>query len=214
MTSEQVATALLAIGAVRFQPNNPITFKSGIKSPVYVDNRTIPYHPEHWQIVIRGFQQTITDEALEFDIVGGIATGGILHSAALGYAMKVPSIYVRKEAKDHGTASRVEGGDVANKQVLLVEDMITTGSSSLNSAQALLDEGAKIETIITIISFGFKETYDRFDDVGIKLLPLTTFPVVLAIARESKLFSQEKFNIINDWFDDPHGWAKRHEHNC
>ena len=212
MTSEKVASALLDIGAVRFQPDNPITFKSGIKSPVYVDNRTIPYHPNHWQTIIQGFQQVIADNALDFDIVGGIATGGIPHSAALSYAIQVPSIYVRKEAKEHGTTSRVEGGAVTAKKVLLVEDMITTGGSSLNGAQALLDEGANVKTIIAIISYGFKEAYAHFDDAGINLLTLTTFPVVLDVAKQAGSISSDELDIVQDWFDDPHGWAKRHEY--
>src|SRR5689334_11197583 len=118
---EAVARALLEIGAVGFSPNEPIRFKSGILSPVYVDNRKLPYYPQQWGIIIEGFKLQV--KSIHFDVIAGVAVGGVPHSAALGYALQMPSLFVRKEAKEHGKGQRVEGGEVSGKRVLLVEDL-------------------------------------------------------------------------------------------
>ena len=128
-TAAAVARALLEIDAVVFTPDAPITFKSGIKSPVYVDNRRVPFWPAQWRVVLDGFAQAA--RGLTFDVIAGIAVGGVPHSSALAYLLGAPSVFVRKEAKEHGTRSQIEGGDVSGKTVLLVEDLVTTGGSSL-----------------------------------------------------------------------------------
>lgn len=208
--SEAVARALIEIGAVGFSPQNPITFKSGIVSPVYVDNRRLPYHPAQWQVVIAGFKQIIETDAIEFDVIAGVAVGGVPHSSALGYAMQHPSVFVRKEAKGHGKGQRVEGGDIDGKTVLLVEDLVTTGGSSLSGVEALRAEGAVVDTLIAIVSYGFKEAKDNFEQASVTLKTLTNFETILQVALEMEKFGQAEHDIIADWFSDPHGWASRH----
>src|SRR3989344_7676130 len=110
-TEQKVAQELIKIGAVKFVPDNPITFKSGIKAPIYVDNREFPFYPSSWKVVIEGFQEIIQKDNIQFDTLAGVAVAGIPHSAALGFSLNKPSIFVRKEAKDHGTKSLVEGGN-------------------------------------------------------------------------------------------------------
>lgn len=207
---QEVARALLKIDAVGFKPTDPLTFKSGIKAPVYVDNRKFPFHPKEWKIVIEGFQDLIKKEKMNFDIIAGIATGGIPHSSVLGHALHKPSVYVRKESKGYGKNKRVEGGHVKNKKVLLIEDLVTTGSSSLSGVQALRDEGAIINDCLVIISYGFEEAKKNFKKEKVKLHCLTSFPVVLQEALELNRFMEEEMKIIEDWFSDPHGWAGRH----
>lgn len=208
--SQAVAKALIEIGAVGFSPQNPITFKSGIVSPVYVDNRRLPYYPEQWQIVIKGFQDLIITDGIEFDIIAGVAVGGIPHSSALGFVMQHPSVFVRKEAKEHGKGNRVEGGDIAGKRVVLVEDLVTTGGSSLSGITALRDEGAIVETLIAIVSYGFEEAQSNFSSDNIALKTLTNFETILSIAFELGKFEQAEHDMIKDWFNDPYGWASRH----
>lgn len=208
--SQEVAKALISIGAVGFKPNEPLTFKSGIKSPVYVDNRKFPFHPNEWKTVIEGFQNLIKKEKIDFDIIAGIATGGIPHSSVLGHALHKPSIYVRKESKGYGKNKRVEGGDVKNKKVLLIEDLVTTGGSSLAGVQALREEGAIVNDCLVIISYGFEEAKKNFRKEKVKLHSLTSFPVVLQEALELNKFLEEEMKVIEDWFSDPHGWAGRH----
>jgi orotate phosphoribosyltransferase len=208
-TQETIANILIDIGAVGFAPDDPKTFKSGLISPVYVDNRTIPYYPEKWQHVINGFQETITIQNINFDIVAGVAVGGIPHSAALGYAMSKPSVFIRKQAKGHGLQNRVEGGDVSGKRVLLVEDLVTTGGSSLSGVQALRDSGATIEHCIVIVRYDFPEAITNFAEANIDLHTLTTFPIIVEQAAAQGKFTDNELAVINDWLSDPHGWGKR-----
>lgn len=208
--SEAVARALIEIGAVGFSHQEPITFKSGIVSPIYVDNRRLPYHPEQWQVIIQGFQDLIETDNLNFDVVAGVAVGGVPHSSALGYATQCPSVFVRKEPKGHGKGQRVEGGEVDGKAVLLVEDLVTTGSSSLSGVQALRDEGALVDTLIAIVSYGFNDALTNFASANVALKTLTDFETILSVALELERFEQAEHDILLDWFSDPHGWASRH----
>lgn len=208
--SEAVARALIEIGAVGFSPQNPITFKSGIVSPIYVDNRRLPYYPEQWQMIIQGFQALIEVDNIAFDVIAGVAVGGVPHSSALGYAIQRPSVFVRKEAKGHGKGQRVEGGDIKDKTVLLVEDLVTTGGSSLSGVQALRDEGALVDTLIAIVSYGFDDAQANFASANVDLKTLTNFETILNIALELEKFGQAEHDILSDWFSDPHGWASRH----
>ncbi|MCB9459614.1 MAG: orotate phosphoribosyltransferase [Anaerolineaceae bacterium] len=209
-TQEAVAKALIEIGAVGFSPEAPITFKSGLISPVYVDNRRLPYHPEQWHTVIQGFADVITEKALAYDVIGGIAVGGVPHSSALAYEMQKPSIFVRKEAKEHGKKQRVEGGEVAQKTVLLVEDLVTTGGSSLSGVDALRDEGAIVTDLVAIVSYEFSASKTAFEDAHVQFHGLTNFATILAIAEADGIFTAEQGAVIQDWFDAPETWAERH----
>lgn len=206
MTIEsEIARALLEIGAVGFDQQQPITFKSGIKSPVYVDNRRLPFHPAHWRVVIEGFGMLIERWSIPFDVIAGIETAGIPHSAALAYTSGKPSVFVRKQAKEHGTRSRIEGGDVAGLRVLLIEDLVTTGSSSLSGVSALREAGAVIEDCLAIISYGFSEARAAFDVASVRLHTLTSFDDILKVAGD-----RFDLAVVQDWLHDPYGWAERH----
>lgn len=207
--SFDVAEALVTIGGVGFRPAEPITFKSGIQSPVYCDNRRFPFHPAEWAKVIAGFQRVIADDGVVFDVIGGIEAAGIPHSAALGYAMRRPSIFIRKEAKSHGAKKRIEGGDVAGKRVLLVEDLVTTGMSSLSAVEALRAEGAIVTDCLAIISYGFAEARESFAAAGVTLHATTTFEEVLKVALERGAIDERGAEIVRDWLRDPQGWAAR-----
>ncbi len=179
MIEQQVARALLEIGAVGFNDREPVRFKSGILSPVYVDNRRVPFYPRAWRVVIRGFSGLISSRRLDFEIIAGIETAGIPHSAALAYMMEMPSVFVREQSKDHGLKNRVEGGSVVGLRTLLIEDMITTGSSSLSGVQALRDEGAVVTDCLAIVSYGFREAEDAFAAANVRLHTLTNFDTIL-----------------------------------
>lgn len=204
---QAIAEALLDIGGVGFCPDAPITFKSGIVSPVYCDNRTFPFWPAQWKQVIEGFAALITRQALPLDVIGGIEAAGIPHSAALGYATGQPSIFIRKQAKEHGKRNRIEGGDVAGKRVLLVEDLVTTGGSSLSGVAALRDAGATVTDCLAIISYGFSEAQAAFAEAGVTLHTLTNFEAVLNGALRRGVLDEPGAAEIRLWLGDPHGWA-------
>jgi orotate phosphoribosyltransferase len=206
---KEVAKALLKIDAVGFKPKDPVTFKSGIKSPVYVDNRRFPFWPEQWHKVIAGFKSLVERDSIEFDVIAGVEAAGIPHSAALGFYLNKPSIFVRKEAKDHGLKKRVEGGNVTGKKVLLIEDLVSTGVSSLSVIEALRNEGAVVTDELIIITYGMKESQVAFNDVKVKLHALTNFPVVLGAALKMKKLSADEKSLVEDWLSDPRGWAAR-----
>ena len=199
-TSHKVAQALLKIGAVKFVLDNPITFKSGIVSPVYVDNRIFPFNPTEWQTVIEGFAELIQTNNLNAEIIAGVEAAGIPHSSALGFLLKKPSVFVRKQAKDHGTKKLVEGGNVSGRKVVLVEDLVSTGISSLSAVEMLRQEGAVVSDCLVIVSYGFTSAKQAFKDAGVKMHSLTSFPVILEEAKKQNLIDEDGFKKIEAWF--------------
>ena len=206
----EIAGALITIGAVGFTHEAPITFKSGIKSPVYCDNRRFPFWPAEWARVIHGFEKLMLVQGIAADVLGGVEAAGIPHSAALGFAMRKPSVFIRKQAKEHGTKKRVEGGDVSARRVVLVEDLVTTGGSSMAAIEALREEGATVSDCLAIISYGFPEAVELFAARGVTLHALTTFDSVLDVALERGLISAAAETSVRAWLRDPHAWATRH----
>jgi orotate phosphoribosyltransferase len=202
-----VADALLDINAVGFSPDAPITFKSGIVSPVYVDNRTLPFYPSAWTVVLDGMRSWMREYSIEPDAIAGIEAAGIPHSAVLGYRTGRPSLFVRKKPKEHGTGKRVEGGDVNGLHVLLVEDLISTGGSSLAGVQALRDAGATVTDCIAIVSYEFDMSIHSFEEAGVRLHVLAPFRVLAARAHERGTFDAETLAVIQAWREDPWGWA-------
>ena len=139
--------------------------------------------------------------------MAGIETAGIPHSSALAFVLNAPSVFVRKQIKDHGTKSRIEGGKVAGKKVLLIEDLVTTGDSSLSGVEALRREGATVTDCLVIITYGFKESVQAFAGSKVHLHTLTSFPVVLDEALGEGKISNEESVIIKEWFNDPQSWS-------
>ncbi|MBU6323067.1 MAG: orotate phosphoribosyltransferase [Patescibacteria group bacterium] len=206
-TSREIARALIQIGSVGFRVKEPITFASGILGPVYVDNRRFPFHPAEWRKVIEGFAELIKKEGLKPDVVAGVEAAGIPHSAALGFHMATPSVFIRKKPKDHGTKKRVEGGDVTGMNVLLIEDLVTTGGSSLAAVGALRDEGATVTDAMVIVTYDFPESAEAFANEKVRLHSLTSFPVILEEARAMEKISDAEVDAILAWTKDPHNWT-------
>jgi orotate phosphoribosyltransferase len=214
MTIEQkVARALLTIDAVGFAKGEPIRFKSGMLSPVYVDNRKLPSFPKHWRTVLGGIKERIRKSRMKFDFIAGVESAGIPHSAATGFYLKRPSVFVRKESKDHGTKKRVEGGNVKRKTVLLIEDLVTTGSSSLSSIKALRAEGAKVKDCIAIVTYGFPESLIAFKKLRVRLSPLVPFSIILKEAIKMKKCTSEEAQNVKEWYRDPWLWTRKIERN-
>ena len=207
--ASEIAERLIEIGAVGFQPQAPIAFKSGILSPIYVDNRQVPYHPLVWRVVIDGFKQRMEVEHIQPHVIAGIETAGVPHSTALAFSLHVPSVFVRKEAKDHGTKKRVEGGDVHGKRVLLIEDHISTDGSSLAGVDSLRAEGAVVDHCMAITSYGFGEAANMFGAARVKLHVLVPLPTILEVARRQGHFGEAEFAVLSAWASDPRGWAAR-----
>ena len=197
-----IAKVLLDIGAVGFVVDKPITFKSGIVSPVYVDNRKLPYYPDAWRVVLESFVEMIKQKGLEFEVVAGIESAGIPHSAALGYLLGKPSVFCRKQVKGHGTKKLIEGGSVTGMKVLLLEDHITTGGSSLAGVEAIRAEGGVVSHCIAITSYGFAEAEAAFERAGVKLNVLVTFGEILEEAVERGMIDDRQRREVERWMRD------------
>jgi len=206
-TKQSSAKALLDIGAVGFSPDSPITFTSGMQSPVYVDHRQLIYQPAAWHVIIEGFKSLIESRGLQFDLIAGVAVGGVPHSSALAYIMNTPSVFIRKESKSHGIGRRIEGGAVEGCRVLLVEDLVTTGGSSLSAVEALRESGAQVSDALAIISYGFSEARAAFERADLRLHTLTDFETLLDLAQERHILNPKQVALIRRWFADPYTWA-------
>ena len=200
-SNRSAAKALLDIGAVDFTVESPVRFRSGICSPIYIDNRTLISHPEPWHDIIDCFQLVISDSDLDYDILAGVADGGVPHCSALAYTLQRPSVFIRKEAKKHGLRKIIEGGDVDGKRVLLVEDHVTTGGSSVSAIQELRDANAEVTDVVSIISYRFKAATELFDNHDLRLHTLTDFDTILDMAMERELINKTELDIIVNWLE-------------
>jgi orotate phosphoribosyltransferase len=201
-TEKKIAQALLQINAVGFCVEDPITFSAGLKAPVYVDNRKFPFWPEQWHEVIRAFAEKLNSLRTQVDVIAGIETAGIPHSSALAFVLQKPSVFVRKKPKEHGTKSKIEGKDTRGKHTLLIEDLVTTGQSSLAGVEALREAGAIVEHCFVIVTYGFPEVKKAFEKANVQLHALTSFPAIL---EEANISVKDKQEIAN-WLEDPYGW--------
>jgi orotate phosphoribosyltransferase len=198
-----VAGALLDAGTVTLRPDEPVTFKSGLRSPVYVDNRRLLSQPEAWRVVIDAFAAELPAGEV---VIAGVESAGIPHSSALAFSTGRPSVFVRKAAKEHGLSRRIEGGDVAGRSAILVEDMVTTGGSSLSAVEALRDAGAAVQDCFAIITYGFSEAVEAFAAAAVQLTTLTTFETVVAEARQRGGIGEREAALVRAWLADPHAW--------
>mgnify|MGYP001822022789 CR=1 FL=1 len=201
-----VAGALLDAGTVTLRPDQPVTFKSGLRSPVYVDNRRLIFQPAPWRVVIDAFAAELPDGQ---PVIAGVESAGIPHSSALAYAVGSPSVFVRKAAKEHGLARRIEGGDVAGRHTVLVEDMVTTGGSSLSAVKALREAGAEVSRCLAIIIYGFPQALEAFEAAAVGLTTLTTFETVVAEALSRGTIDERQASLVRSWLADPQSWDDR-----
>jgi orotate phosphoribosyltransferase len=176
---------------------------------MYVDGRRLIFHPGPWRIVIEALHAALEGDRIAADVVAGVEAAGIPHSSALAYVARLPSVFVRKEAKDHGLGRRVEGGDVAGWRVLLVEDLVTTGGSSLDAVTALRDAGATVTDCLAIATYGFGGMVEAFADAGVRLTVLTMVATIVEEATAAGRLDRAAADDIRGWLDDPIAWGER-----
>ncbi len=196
---KRTAKALLATGAVFFRPEEPFTWASGIKSPVYCDNRLVLTSPQERQVVEEGLVELIREEYPEAEALFGTATAGIPHAAIAGYVMGLPMGYVRSGAKDHGRGSRIEGRVRPGQKVVVVEDLISTGGSVISAAKALQDAGAEVIGVACIFTYDLKKARTAFAQEDLKYRSLTDFDAVAAAAAEEGYISEDDIARLMDF---------------
>ena len=205
-----MAERLLRAKAVEFLTETPMRLKSGLISPVYVDNRKLYYDPEAWSDVIETMASRVEEFGLEFDVVAGVEAAGSMHAAALAYRLRLPAIMVRQKAKTYGNLSRIEGGDVKGKNVLLLEDHISTGLSCLDAIHALRQEGATVTQVMSITNYAIPETVKLFEEDGIKTFDVIAFDKVVKKAHAIGEINAEEEKLVLEWLKTPRTWAAMH----
>lgn len=205
--SQRIAEFLLSIGAVRLSLDPLFTWASGIKSPIYCDNRMVLSHPEARTFIVQALSERVKNLHIEPDGIAGTATAGIPWGALVADRLNLPFVYVRAEAKEHGKKKRIEGDLKPGKHVLLIEDLISTGGSSLAAVLALRDEGqAMVTDIVSIFSYEFSSSREKAQEHGIHLHPLTTITTLLAVAKERGMLASSDIAKISAFVRDPEHW--------
>ena len=202
-TRREVAEGLLAIKAVFLRPEDPFTWASGIKSPVYCDNRLILTAPEIRTMVEKHMADTIKETFPEVEVLMGTATAGIAHAAIAAHTMELPMGYVRSGAKDHGRGNQIEGRLEPGQKVVVVEDLISTGGSCIDAVQALREAGADVLGVVSIMTYGMKKGIDRMAEAGIEWTSLTNFDTVIEVAAENDYISSADIARLKAFRDDP-----------
>lgn len=202
MGKKAVATALLKTEAVRLNVKTPFTFVSGIKSPIYCDNRKMIGFPEARRVVVEEFVKKIREiesAGKIFDVIAGTATAGIPWAAFIAWEMDRPMSYIRSEKKAHGAGRQIEGADLDGKTVLVIEDLISTGGSSIKAAEAAREAGATEVELISIFSYGFEKAINNFEKAEIKWSSLSGFETLLEVAKDMEYISEDERELAASW---------------
>ena len=199
----EIAKGLLSIGAVFFRPDEPFTWASGIKSPVYCDNRLILTAPAVRDMVENAIAETVKREFPECQVLMGTSTAGIAHAAIAGHILGLPMGYVRGGNKDHGRRNRIEGKLEAGEKVVIIEDLISTAGSVLDVADALREAGAEVLGIVSIFTYGMKKGLERLAEAGLRNVSLTDFDTIAAAAAETGYIRPEDVRRLIAFRDDP-----------
>lgn len=207
-TAKKTAELLLQIKAIKLQPNDPFTWASGWNSPIYCDNRTTLSFPKIRNYLRENLANLIEQEYGKPDVIAGVATGAIAIGVLVAQHLNVPFIYVRPEPKSHGRKNQVEGLLEKNKTVVVVEDLISTGKSSLNAVAALKEEGAIVKGMVAIFSYGFKIAEENFENAGVSLQTLSDYNFLLEQSLDSNYISETELETLQKWRENPSEWNK------
>lgn len=196
--AQRVSQALVLSHSVFFASADPVTFASGIRSPVYMDVRQLLASPQYWRGVVECLADSLPEDT---EVLAGVAMGGVPYSSAVAYAKNLPSCFVRSQTKTHGRGKDVEGVEVKGRKVVLVEDVVTTGGSSLKAATALREAGAEILGCVAVAGYGFHQK-----TVDLPLTLLASFLDVLSAAEQSERYPITEIEITRNWYRDPENW--------
>ena len=205
-TAGKVAAMLLQIEAIKLNTEKPFTWSSGWKSPIYCDNRLSLSYPEIRTAIKEGLVQAIRENYFSAEGIAGVATAGIAQGALVADAMNLPFLYVRAKPKDHGMENLIEGKVTKGQKIVVVEDLISTGGSSLKVVEALRKEGAHVLGMVSIFNYGFDHATRNFHDADVSLISLSDFSHLLTYALEQKYITEEQRTSLKAWRFDPAGW--------
>ena len=203
-----VAKQLLDIKAVKLSPENPFTWASGWKSPIYCDNRKVLSYPAARKVVYEAFVEVIKKNFKDVDVIAGVATGAIAYGMMVAEVLGLPFVYVRPKPKDHGTGAQVEGDLPEKARVVVVEDLISTGGSSLAAVDALQKAGANVLGMVAIFTYNFIKSRRAFENANVELHTLSHYEALLEKAVEENYIKADFLDILKEWRINPEIWGK------
>ncbi|NDV46506.1 orotate phosphoribosyltransferase [Paludibacter sp. 221] len=201
-----IAEKLLKIKAVKLQPNNPFTWASGWKSPIYCDNRKTLSYPLTRSFIKLELSRLILEMYPDVEVIAGVATGAIAQGALVADQLGLPFIYIRPTPKDHGLENMIEGDLRPKQKVVIIEDLISTGGSSLKAAEAIKNNGADVLGMIAIFTYGFPEAEQRFKQAKVKLTTLCNYDAVIAEALATNYIAESDVEALKEWRKSPSTW--------
>lgn len=207
----KIAKGLLDIEAVKLSPEKPFLWASGLHSPIYCDNRKALSYPEFRNTICDAMIDVINADFKNVDVIAGVATGAIAYGAIVAQKMNKPFVYVRSKAKDHGMGNQVEGVLKGGERVVVIEDLISTGSSSLSAVDALLKCGVHITGMVAIFSYNFDRARKAFETADVELHTLSNYDTLIDVASDTGYVKAEDVQMLKEWRYDPDKWSKNHE---
>lgn len=207
----KVAEFLLQAKAVKLQPNKPFTWASGLRSPIYCDNRITLSYPNIRTFIRQEFARVIEEQFAKADVIVGVATGGIAQGALVAQELRLPFAYVRPEPKSHGMGNQVEGIIEPGQSVIVIEDLVSTGKSSLNAVDAIVAAGGVVKGMSAIFTYGFADADANFKKKNVQLVTLTNYDILIDQAVASNYVSEKDLASLREWRIDPKAWSEKHQ---
>ncbi|TFJ42923.1 orotate phosphoribosyltransferase [Carnobacterium divergens] len=205
---KKIAQDLLEIKAVSLSPNEPYTWASGIKSPIYCDNRITMSYPSVRREIARGLAELIKRDYPEAEVIAGTATAGIPHAAWVAEILDLPMVYIRGKAKDHGKGNQIEGRITKNQKMVIIEDLISTGGSVIDAAVAAKNEGADVIGAAAIFTYELPKGIENFKKHQLSFATLTNYSTLIDVALELGTIEANDLNLLKEWKQDPTNWKK------
>ena len=206
--AKQLAKSLLQIKAIILQPENPFTWAAGWKSPIYCDNRKTLSFPEIRTYIRQSLASAVNNQFKGSNIIGGVATAGIPHGVLLAEELGLPFIYVRSQAKSHGKQNKIEGYYDRGSSVILIEDLISSGKSSLEAVNTLRNANLNVKGVISIFTYGFSQAKENFENDNCKFISLCNYKYILEEALATNYISKKELPILEEWRKKPELWGK------
>lgn len=207
-TAKQMARLLLQIKAIKLNNEQPFTWASGKKSPIYCDNRVTLSYPEIRTFIREQFVAKINEEFSEVDVIAGVATGAIAQGVLVAQELGKPFVYVRSKAKDHGLTNQIEGELKSGQSVIVIEDLISTGQSSLAAVDALREKGAIVKGLVAIFTYGLDASINAFKEKEVRMDTICDYDTLLEEAKEENYVAEENLLSLNNWRNNPNKWSK------
>lgn len=204
--SNQIAKDLLDIEAIFLRPNEPFTWASGIKSPIYCDNRITMSYPHVRRAIAKGLAAVIKTTYPEAEVIAGTATAGIPHAAWVAELLDLPMVYIRSKAKEHGKGNQIEGRIQPNQKMVVIEDLLSTGGSVLEACEAAKREGADVLGVAAIFTYELPQVQENFNQAGLSYVTLTNYTALIESALETGAIQESDVALLQEWRKDPAAW--------